>query len=141
MSLDWPNRSNFSDALGFELVEREDGRAVMQVRVEERHCNTMGAAHGGLMTSLIDAVSGAAVARQPSIDGKAVSTVSVNVTFVGPSLLGDRVTVTAQRKGRGKRLLTCHVEAVNQEGEIVAIGVVTLRVRSGDGKFERPTSR
>lgn len=137
MALDWPNRSKFSDALGFELVEREDGRAVMQVTVEERHCNTMGAAHGGLMTSVMDAVSGAAVARQPSIHGKAVSTVSVNVTFVGPSLLGDRLRVTAQRKGTGKRLLTCDVEAINQDGEIVAIGIVTLRVRSSDGQFER----
>jgi uncharacterized protein (TIGR00369 family) len=141
MALDWPNRSKFSDALGFELMEREDGRAVMQVTVEERHCNTMGAAHGGLMTSVMDAVSGAAVARQPSIDGKAVSTVSVNVTFVGPSLLGDRLTVTAERKGKGKRLLTCDVEATNQDGEIVAIGIVTLRVRSSDGKFERRRAR
>src|SRR5512143_694460 len=135
MPLDWPNRSNFSDGMGFELVEREDGRAVMEVTVEERHCNTMGAAHGGVMTSLMDTVSGAAVARQPSIEGRAVSTVGVNVTFVGPSLLGDRIRVTAQRRGHGRRLLTCDVEAVNQDGEVVAIGIVTLRVRASDGKF------
>jgi len=77
------------------------------------------------------------VARQPSIEGKAVSTVSVNVTFVGPSLLGDRLRVTAQRRGKGRRLLTCDTEVVNQHGEPVAVGIVTLRVRSGDGNFER----
>src|SRR5688572_3497967 len=126
MSLDWPNRSNFSETLGFRLVEREDGRAVVEVCVEERHANTMGIAHGGLLTSVMDTACGAAVARQPSIDGRPVSTVSIQVSYVGPTFVGDTLRVTARRRGQGRRLITCDVEAANERGEVVAIGMCTL---------------
>jgi acyl-CoA thioesterase len=137
MTLDWPNRSNFSDSMGFQLVERSDGAATVRVRVETRHANTMGIAHGGLLTSVMDTACGAAVARQPSIAGKPVSTVSIQVTYLGPSFVGDTLTVRARRRGLGRRLITCDVEVENSNGSTVAIGLCTLRVRSGDGAFER----
>jgi acyl-CoA thioesterase len=137
MSSDWPNRSNFSDMMGFRLVAREDGQATVEVLVEERHANTMGIAHGGLVTSVMDTACGAAVARQPSIQGRAVSTVSIQVTYLGPSFVGETLTVTARRRGLGRKLLTCDVEARNARGECVAIGMCTLRVRSSDGPVQR----
>jgi uncharacterized protein (TIGR00369 family) len=137
MSLDWPNRSQFSEFMGFRLVEREDGRAVVEVSVRECHANTMGIAHGGLLTSVMDTACGAAVARQPSIDGRPVSTVSLQVTYLAPTFVGDTLRVTARRRGLGRRLLTCDVEAMNDQGEAVAIGLCTLRVRSNDGAIER----
>lgn len=140
MPLDWPNRSNFSDLMGFRLVEHEDGRAVVEVSVEARHANTMGIAHGGVLTSVMDTACGAAVARQPSIDGKPVSTVSLQVTYLGPTFVGDTLRVVARRKGLGRRLITCDVEALTDDGRSVAVGLCTLRVRSGAGKLERRPS-
>lgn len=135
--LDWPNRSNFSDLLAFRLLEREDGRAVVAVTVEERHANTMGVAHGGITPSLIDTASGAAVARQPSIDNKQVATVSLQASYLAPCFVGDTLTATARRRGSGRTLITCDVQVENQNGDLVAVGLCTLRVRSGQGEFRR----
>jgi acyl-CoA thioesterase len=137
MTFDWPNRSNFSELMGFRLIERSDGEAKVAVTVEEHHANTMGIAHGGLVSSVMDTACGAAVARQPSIGGKAVSTVSLQITYLGPTFVGDTLIATARRRGRGKQLITCDVEVVNPEGEAVAIGMCTLRVRSGDGPIRK----
>lgn len=104
--------------------------------VEPRHANTAGIAHGGLLTSIMDTASGAAVAHQPSIGGKGVTTVSLQVTYLAPTFVGDTITATARLRGRGRRILTVAVEAENQQGETLAIGICTLRVRSGDGAIE-----
>jgi uncharacterized protein (TIGR00369 family) len=132
-SAGWPNRSNFSELLGLVLVHREDGMARVSITIEPRHGNTAGIAHGGVLTSVMDTASGAAMAYQPSIGGKGVTTVSIQVSYVGPTFVGDTITATARCRGRGRRLLTLDIEAANQKGELVAIGMCTLRVRSGDG--------
>jgi acyl-CoA thioesterase len=128
---DWPNHSPFCDLLGFRLIHREDGAAAVAITVEERHANTNGTAHGGVLTSLVDTACGTAMAYQQSIDGKGVATVSIQVSYLGPAFVGDTVTATARCRGRGRRLLTLDIEAQNQKGEVVAIGLCTLRVRSG----------
>lgn len=130
---EWPNRSFFSELLGLELLHREDGLARVAVTVEERHSNTVGIAHGGVLTSVMDTACGSAIAYQPSIGGKSVTTVSIQVSYLGPTFIGDRITATARCRGRGRRLITLDVEAVNQKGDVVAIGLCTLRVRTGDG--------
>src|SRR6476469_9285606 len=84
-SPEWPGRSHFSELLGFVLEQREDGTAKVAVVVEPRHANTMGVAHGGLLTSLMDTACGAAIAYQPSIGGKGVMTVSIQVSYLGPT--------------------------------------------------------
>jgi acyl-CoA thioesterase len=134
-SPDWPNRSHFSELLGLTLLHREDGLARVAVTVEERHSNTVGIAHGGVLTSVMDTACGAAMAYQPSIGGKGVTTVSIQVSYLGPTFIGDTITATARCRGRGRRLLTLDVEAANQKGEVVAIGLCTLRVRARDGSL------
>jgi acyl-CoA thioesterase len=121
--------------LGLVLEHREDGLARVSVLVEPKHANTLGVAHGGVLTSVMDTACGSAVAYQPSIGGKGVMTVSIQVSYLGASFVGDRITATARCRGRGKRLLTLDVEAANQKGDVVAIGLCTLRVRSGDAPF------
>jgi acyl-CoA thioesterase len=127
---EWPNQSHFSELLGLVLVHREDGAAIVSVRIEQRHANTNGIAHGGVLTSLMDTACGAAMAYQPSIGGNGVATVSLQVTYLGPSFLGDTITATSRRRGKGRTLVTLDVEAKNQKDELVAIGICTLRVRS-----------
>lgn len=130
---DWPSHSNFSELMGLELLERDDGMARVSVKVETRHANTAGIAHGGVVTSLMDTACGAAVAYQPSAGGKGVTTVSIQVSYLGAAFVGDTLTAVARRRGRGRRILTLAVETTNQKDEVLAIGLCTLRVRTGDG--------
>jgi len=133
----WPNRSSFSELLGFHLVSREDGAATVGVDVRAEHANTVGIAHGGLLSSLMDTACGAALAYQPSVGGRGVTTVSFQVTYLGATFVGDRVTATARRRGGGRRLVTLVVDAQNQAGEPLAVGLCTLRIRSGEGALKR----
>jgi acyl-CoA thioesterase len=59
-------RDNFARSLGIEIVEAALGRAVSRVRLEERHINFIGVAHGGLVFTLADAAMGYATLRASS---------------------------------------------------------------------------
>lgn len=128
---DWPNRSRFSELVGLRLIHREDGVARVAMTVEERHTNTNGTAHGGVLTTLMDTACGSAMAYQESIGKSGVATVSIQVSYLGPTFVGDTITATARCRGRGRRLLMLDVEVQNQKSEVVAIGLCTLRIRSG----------
>lgn len=131
----FPNKSNFAALLGLNFVERGNGKSRVTISIDERHVNTHGIAHGGVLTTLMDTACGAAVAYSSSTSGKGVTTVSLHVTYLKPSFVGDTITATARSRGQGRRLITLEVQAENQAGELVAIGLCTLRVRSGEGKI------
>ena len=137
MATEFVNESSFSRLMGMTLVAREDGRAAVALTVDDRHLNTVGVAHGGILTSLMDTACGAAVSYQPSIDGMPVMTVSLQASYLGAGFPGDTLTATAARRGRGRRVITCQVEVHNQRGEIVGVGLGTFRVRSQRGALRR----
>jgi uncharacterized protein (TIGR00369 family) len=119
--------SPFADLMGFDLVERTDGRAVVECTVVAAHANTRGIAHGGVMSALIDTACGGAVAYQPSAEGRPAVTVSLTVNYLHPAHVGDRLRAVGTRRGTGKRILTCAVEVNNQAGTLLAVGIATLR--------------
>jgi uncharacterized protein (TIGR00369 family) len=123
--------SPFADLLGFDLVERTDGRAVVECTVVAAHANTRGIAHGGIMSALMDTACGGAVAYQPSSEGRPAVTVSLTVTYLHPAHVGDRLQAVAVRcgeRGTPQRTLASHVEVKNQVGAVLAVGLATLRL-------------
>ncbi len=120
--------SPFADLLGLDLVERSDGRAVVECTIVAAHANTRGIAHGGIMSALMDTACGGAVAYQPSSEGKPAVTVSLTVTYLHPAHVGDRLRAVAVRSGGLKRTLASHVEVKNQDGMVLAVGLATMRV-------------
>jgi acyl-CoA thioesterase len=111
-----------------DLLERTDGRAVVECVVLPEHANTRGAAHGGVISSLIDMACGAAVAYQPSIEGKGAVTVALTVNYLHPAAQGERLRAVGMRVGTSKRIVTSRAEVTNQAGVVLAVGVATLRV-------------
>jgi uncharacterized protein (TIGR00369 family) len=120
--------SPFADLLGFDLVERTDGRAVVECTVVAAHANTRGIAHGGIMSALMDTACGGAVAYQPSSEGRPAVTVSLTVTYLHPARVGDRLRAVAVRCGAPKRTLASHVEVTTQAGTVLAVGLATMRL-------------
>ncbi len=47
-----------NDLLGFQLVEWHSGYAVLEVELDDRHKNRQGGLHGGIIATMIDAVTG-----------------------------------------------------------------------------------
>ena len=50
--------SAFRDLVGYRLIEWGDGYAKLELTLDARHMNRSGVAHGGVLTTLMDAVGG-----------------------------------------------------------------------------------
>jgi acyl-coenzyme A thioesterase PaaI-like protein len=78
----WTRRSPFGDAAG-PLYHRVDaGRTIFATRVDERHTNASGTAHGGMLATFADLALGYATAfsTEPPTP---VRTVAVAIDFIG----------------------------------------------------------
>jgi len=109
-------RDNFARSLGIEIVEASLGRAVSRVRLEERHINFIGVAHGGLVFTLADAAMGYASNSQgilsPSIDS--------HILYSLPARAGDVLTATAVEIARTSRLSNYRIDVARGDGKLVA---------------------
>ena len=93
----------FARFLGFQMVERGDGRCTMAIDVDrDRHFNPNGVAHGGVAFSLADTAMGGAL-HSLLPDGQLCATLEIKFNYhvrVGEG----RLTCEAEVLHRGKRV-------------------------------------
>ncbi|CAH2032538.1 PaaI family thioesterase [Trichlorobacter ammonificans] len=110
--------------LGIRLVEIGDRHAVMEVTVDDRHRNYFGGAHGGLLATLVDT---AAFFPRPLLPSATpCTTTSLNVVYVRPAGVGDRLTARSELLHIGRRTASVRVEVTNQHGKLVVHGTASL---------------
>ena len=91
---------------------------VFALRVDERHLNLGGKAHGGLLATLVDFSLGRAIAA--AIDGEApAATVSLTTDFLGPAEEGDWVLAHTEVERLGGRLAFADCSLTVEGREIV----------------------
>ena len=108
----------FARMLGFQMIERGDGRCTMAIDIErERHFSPQGAAHGGVAYSLADsAMGGALTSLLPDDQWCATLEVKFNYHI---RVDEGRLTCDAVVLHRGKRI--ANVEAkLYQHGRLVS---------------------
>ena len=95
--------SPFLNLLGPLHVKGAGGARVIGFRIEERHLNTRGTAHGGLLVTLADSALGILL---PLSDKRPwpVVTVSLSVDFTSKARLGDWVEAHVEIEKSGERL-------------------------------------
>jgi uncharacterized protein (TIGR00369 family) len=104
--------SPFLDAVGpLYQSEDADGALLLGLRVEKRHCNRRGLAHGGLLVTLADLVLGYALGTAGARRG--LLTVSLTADFAGAAQLGQWVQARAdiQKAGGSLAFANCYVTA------------------------------
>ncbi|MDV7142359.1 hydroxyphenylacetyl-CoA thioesterase PaaI [Tropicimonas sp. TH_r6] len=101
---------------GMELVEVDEGRAVISMRVEPHHCNGHGTCHGGVSFSLADSAFAFAC------NSRNVSTVGQHVmmSYLAPGRAGERLTARAEEISLTGRSGIYDVRVTNQEGQVIA---------------------
>jgi phenylacetic acid degradation protein PaaD len=105
-----------SRALGMELVEAAEGRAVVRMTVRDDMVNGHGTAHGGLVATLADS----AFAVACNSHGVVAVASGFDVTFLRPAHAGDVLVATAAERSLNGRTGICDVTVHRVDGEVVA---------------------
>ena len=128
-----PEPTGMALALGIERTAWSPGHACLEVTVTADHLNKGGAAHGGLMTVLLDAaLGGALVSTLPTTSWCA--TTQLTTSFLDAARLGERLVATGRVVRRGRHV--AHLSGEVCVGErVVASAVGTWAIWD-----ERPPS-
>ncbi|EMM0378905.1 hydroxyphenylacetyl-CoA thioesterase PaaI [Pluralibacter gergoviae] len=104
-------------ALGIDIVEMDDGVAVLTMTVTPLMLNGHRTCHGGQLFSLADT----AFAYACNSQGLAAVASGCSIDFLRPGFAGDRLTATARVKHQGKLTGVYDIEIVNQQQKTVAL--------------------
>jgi uncharacterized protein (TIGR00369 family) len=116
--------------LGMRAVAFDEGKAVLEIDVDNRHANPMGTLHGGVLCDLADLAMG--VACHSTLEaGESFTTLELKVNFLKP-IWTARLTGRAQVKkgGRATALLECEIH--DDKGSLVAFATSTCMILRGE---------
>ena len=109
-----------ADLVGFEPTYVMPGRVVFAYEPREEHYNTLGAVHGGILTTVLDTAMGCAVSSKLAA-GLAPLTIELKTSFVRPVTLASRVL---RAEGRvvhpGSRVATAEARLEGEDGTLYA---------------------
>jgi acyl-coenzyme A thioesterase 13 len=98
-----PRNSNFLQMIGPLYCKPESDGLILGLRIDERHINTRGTAHGGLLTTLADLALGYNCGRAMEF-GRTLITTSITIDFIASAAIGDWLTAHTDLQQAGKRL-------------------------------------
>jgi uncharacterized protein (TIGR00369 family) len=100
-----PRSSPFLDMVGPVLCRRNGEGLELALRIEQRHCNSRGYVHGGLLTAIADQTLGYNIGLMGLRDSNlTLITASLTIDFTASATLGDWLNVSAEMVSCGKRL-------------------------------------
>jgi acyl-CoA thioesterase len=102
---------------GMILISAYDGHAELQVKLDQRHMNSHGIGHGGMIATLADSAAGFAA---NSNGGMAVTQTNA-ITYLTPARCGDALTAKAVPVAHSGRSAIFDVTVTAQDGRTVAI--------------------
>jgi uncharacterized protein (TIGR00369 family) len=117
-----------AQALDFELVEVERGRAEFSGHPDARFYNPIGSVHGGYAATLLDSAMGVAVHSMLEAS-QGYTTVEIKINYVRP-ITETTGTVRAEANvvSFGKRLATAESKLTDVRGKLLAHGTTTCMV-------------
>ncbi len=117
--------SGMTQLLNFRLVEVSEGRAVFTVKLDERHYNGLGIAHGGLAATLLDTATGCAINTMMP-PGRIFTTLEMKINFVRPMRRETgEVRCEAGVIHVGGRVATAEGRIIDESGKLYAHGTAT----------------
>jgi len=121
----WGVKIPFADHLGIELREATRDRCVVSIVRKPELLNSWGAAHGGVVMTMLDLVMSLAVRAHYGVAG-GVATVDLSIGFINPGV------GTVHAEGRvlqgGKSTAFCESEARDDSGKLLAKAIGTFKL-------------
>ena len=118
----------FADAMDFELVEADEGRAVFSGQPSARFFNPLGTIHGGWTATILDSAM-ACAAHATLKPGEGYTTLEMKLNYVRP-VMPDSGKVRCEGKliHRGGTVITTEGKLVDARGKLLAHGTETCMV-------------
>ena len=122
---------SFNQDLGIEMLEWREGYAKIKLEVQQRHLNRSDALHGGVMATLLDAVTGYA-GTWCSVPGNARRGATLNLTtnFLAAGGLGA-VYAEADVVGGGRKIFFAEGRVIDSQGKLLATASATYKLFRG----------
>ncbi len=129
--IDGKDLPGFHSMLGYRKVSREENEAIIELEILPNHLNFGGVIHGGVLTSLLDIALAEAgtYCPFPGRIRKAI-TLSLTTTFTG-QCSGGVIRITGRKRAGGSRIFNSTGEVHDENGNLLALGEGTFRIRSG----------
>ncbi|SHF79110.1 Thioesterase superfamily protein [Caldanaerobius fijiensis DSM 17918] len=118
------NKMNFQNHVGVEVKEVGKGYAILQLKFNEEHANTIGIAHGGVTATLLDAAMGTAAFTT----GKDVVTLEMKVNFLAPGKIGSVATAEGRVLHYGNKTIVTEGKIFDENGGLMALATGTYFV-------------
>jgi uncharacterized protein (TIGR00369 family) len=127
-----PRLSPFNALVG-PLYERRSGDEVsIGVRIEEKHANSRGICHGGLLATVADLALGYAMLAK--IGGKSFVTAHLAIDYAGAARIGDWIESAVEIQRMGSRLAFANGYLLCGESRIVrASAIFAVAQKGNDG--------
>ena len=114
--------------LGMDIAEVLDGEVSFTLEPHSSHYNPIGVVHGGVLSTVLDTVTGCAV-HSTLAAGWGYTSIDLNVSYLrGVTLDSGRLTFTGRVIKRGRRVMFTSAEGVDARGEVVATATSSLLV-------------
>lgn len=124
----------FADLVGYHLTRWEEGLGEGRLEIDQRHLNRQGLLHGGVLTSVLDAIMGyAGIYTAIAERDRRALTLSLTCNFVGAARPGDAVIVLAKQSGGGRSVFFASGEARDQEGRLLGTAEGVFKYRGDSG--------
>jgi uncharacterized protein (TIGR00369 family) len=109
-----------ADLVGFHPIFVTPGYIVFAYEPREEHYNTLGAVHGGIVTTVLDTVMGCAVHSKLDA-GAAPVTIELKTSFVRPvTLASGLLRAEGSIVHPGTRVATAEAKLLDEEGTLYA---------------------
>ncbi|HET6786461.1 MAG TPA: PaaI family thioesterase, partial [Aquabacterium sp.] len=128
MSIPFTVRIPFIEQIGCTLERFDGGHAEIVLLLDERHTNSFGVAHGGLLMTLLD-VAMAHAARSRHLDqpggGPGLVTVEMKTSFMRPAQ--GRIRVTGQVLHATASMAFTEGRVLDEQGRVCAHATGTFK--------------
>jgi acyl-CoA thioesterase len=106
----------FSNDIGIRLVSASAGRSTMELTITDKHRNTHGTVHGGVIYSLADAAF-AVASNSHGVPSVAINT---SITYMKAATTGI-LSAEAEEFSKNQKLGSYIVEVYDQDREKIAV--------------------
>ena len=121
--------------LGAKLTEIGDGRARVELEVDERLANPMGTLHGGVLCDIADTAMGMAYASTLE-EGESFTTLEMKINFLRP-VWRARLTAEGALVQRGRTVGLAECTIADERGRLIARATSTCLTLRGEQAIGR----